>query len=102
MSRNATADGSVAYCSPRISVSSDDTISSNSNDFRSPENARLPSVNACSNSPARAAITASALPPVGLLRVWVFLWENHRAEVPRFYSDLLAATFYAYSREVTV
>jgi len=33
------------------------------------------------------------LPPAWLLVKWVFLWENHRAELPPFYAALLDDVF---------
>lgn len=33
------------------------------------------------------------LPPAWLLARWVFLWENHRVELPPFYATLLDDVF---------
>jgi len=45
----------------------------------------------------RMKITADrlglTLPPAWLLIRWVFLWENHRAELPPFYAALLDDVF---------
>lgn len=49
-----------------------------------------------------ATLRGVVLPPVGLLRTWVFLWENGRTEVPRFYDELLTATFALYARPAVV
>ncbi|WP_034593594.1 hypothetical protein [Hamadaea tsunoensis] len=45
-----------------------------------------------------ATLHGTIVPPVGLLAVWLFLWEHQRTELPAFYDDLLTATFKLYRR----
>lgn len=45
---------------------------------------------------ARAGRQGLPLPPAWLLIQWLFLWENHRVVIPRFYTRLLAQVFATY------